>query len=1053
MSPPSSVDPIDSWVRRRAGSEVEWLPAADAATLLRRLTLDLTGLPPTREELAAFLEDPSDVAYRAVVERLLASTRHAEHMAHYWLDAARYGDTHGLHLDNYREIWPYRDWVIRAYERNLPFHRFAIEQLAGDLLPEAGIDSRLATGFVRSHVTTNEGGSIEEEVHVRNVIDRVNTFGTVFLGLTVSCAQCHDHKFDPISQRDYYRLFAFFNNEDGPPMDGNAKVHEPSVAVPNEEQAALERSLEQKLTALDARIGAALDEYSYEEPVAVAAAMPVETIWLDDEVPSAVEVSAAAARWIDVPRRSGSAALEHAVEGLGQHYFRGASTPLRIGAGDTLFVHVWIDPTNPPREVMLQWHDVHGSWEHRAYWGENLISFGADGQPSRRNAGALPNTGRWCRLEVPAADVGLTSGALVDGLAFTQHSGRVIWDAAGVVSAVPQSREDFVWVDDEIPIGAKPEGEQPNWQWHLGEHEPKPASGDRALRRSQGKGLNQDFFTGAKPPLKLVSGDRLFAHVYLDPKDPPRAIQLQFHDGSWDHRVRWGDEAHGPGRPNGGDFRAGDLPPTGEWVRLEVDLADVGLAVGREIDGFAFTQVGGTVYWDAAGVNGFALRDEPRARSFAAWAAAAGEDSSLDARLRDAARKSGADRSSDEQRDLRRHFLRHVFAASRRSIATLEVDRQSLAKEQADLRVKIPTSLVMRERAEMRPSHMLRRGEYDKRGDAVARAVPEFLPPMREGRSKDRLGLAQWLFDECSALTARVAVNRLWQQFFGVGLVKTAEDFGTKGETPAHPELLDWLANRFIASGWDTRDLVRTIVTSAAYRRSSAGGRAAWSSDPENRKLLRGSRFRLDAEVVRDQALFLGGLLVEQVGGPGVKPPQPEGLWSAVAYVGSNTMRFIADAEYDKTHRRSVYTFWKKTSPPPQLTILDAPSREECRVRRERTNTPMQALMLWNDPQYLEAAAGFARRVLASSVHGDEERIGIAFEMATSRRPSVSECRPLLDLVRAQRARFAADRPLASRFLEATRLPSRAGEDLVELSAWTVMTSVLLNLDEVITRS
>ncbi|MCC6782413.1 MAG: DUF1553 domain-containing protein [Planctomycetes bacterium] len=1026
-------------------------PTADRETLIRRVTLDLWGLPPTRDEVLAFLHDEEPGAWDRLLDRLFASPRHAEHMARLWLDVARYGDTHGLHLDNYREIWPYRDWVIRAFEANLPYDRFTTEQLAGDLLPGASLDQRIATGFVRSHVTTSEGGSIDEEVYVRNVVDRVNTFGTVFLGLSVNCAQCHDHKFDPITQRDYYGLFAFFNNEDGPPLDGNAKAHDPVVKVEDAEQRAARERLEAERATLETEIGTTLARFEYVEPLPAEDEPRLDWTWIDDELPAPAKDQAFT--WVDAPVHAGRRAMRRRGEGLHQHWFTDAPQPLRVGDGDELYVHVWLDPTDPPRQVMVQWHVDGSRWEHRAFWGESVIPWGKEGTASRHAAGPLPPTGRWVRLAVRAADVGLPAGSLVHGIAFTQHGGTVVWDDVGIRSALPQSAQDFVWIDDDVPPGANPRGDGESWRWTGPDAQPAPFSGARALRRSMGKGLNQDFFEGATPPLELARGDRLFAHVWLDPKDPPRSVQLQFNDGSWDHRVRFGDEAHGPKRGNGGDFRAGDLPRTGEWVRLEVALADVGLAPGAKLMGFAFTQVGGTVHWDAAGVRGFALRDDRAAVSHRAWLARAAKDETLPAAVKAALATEPAERDARQARLLLEHWLRHVHPPSRTAIARQTARLATLETERRALDEKVPTTLVMRERAEPRKAYLLRRGEYDKRGDEVSRRVPDWLPPWPADAPLDRLGLARWLLQPDHPLTARVAVNRLWQQFFGIGIVKTAEEFGTKGEAPVDQALLDWLASEFVAQGWDMRRLMRTIVSSATYRQSSSASVEDWQADAENRLYARGPRHRLDAEVLRDQALYLGGLLVEKRFGPPVKPPQPEGIWEAVGYVGSNTVNFTPDRGVEKVHRRSIYTFWKRTAPPPQMTILDAPSREDCRVRRERTNTPLQALLLLNETQYVESARGLAQRLLALEGQDDASRAREALFLATSRRPDPRDVEAIVHLVVSGRARYAASPEAARQLVGVGESAPRQDLDPVELAAWTVAASVILNLDETLTKS
>ena len=791
-------NPIDRFILARLEAEgLHPSPAAGPTTLIRRVYLDLTGLPPTPEDVDAFLADSSDKSYEMLVDRLLDSPRYGEHMARYWLDAARYGDTHGLHLDNYREIWPYRDWVIRAFNADKPYNQFVVEQLAGDLLPSPTLDQLIATGYNRCHISTNEGGSIEEEVYVRNIVDQVDTNGTVFLGLTIGCARCHDHKYDPVRAKDYYQLFAFFNNIDGPAMDGNAARWAPIAKLPSTGQkVALDRANE-RITAIRQTIATAVAKAAaaYDAKTDVDQSEVVQRgdfVWIDDAVPQGASPQGDGS-WEfvtrpDHPVASGKAALRITAQGLKQRYFEKAVRKLKVGEGDTLFAQVFLDPLNPPKEIMLQWHTA-GAWSHRAYWGQNLIDWGKDGTSERLRIGDLSATGKWVRLEVEVKQLGLKPGTLIDGWAFTQHDGTVYWDRAGIETWTPQEGQVF---------------------------------------------------------------DSLTAWI----------------------RARRADG--GAGLPDG-------LKPI--------------LAVER------------------------------------------------------------SKRTETQKSDLLVQFVEHGYSGTRSLFDPLHAELAKAERERSRIDGQIPTTLVFRERGgEPRPAFLLNRGEYDQRRDKVGRATPAFLPPLPPGAPLNRLGLARWLVAPNHPLTARVAVNRFWLQIFGTGLVKTAEDFGSQGEPPSHPELLDWLAVQFQDDGWNVKRFMKRLVMSATYMQSSRLTPEGLARDPANRLLARGPRFRLDAEIVRDQAFFLGGLLVERTGGPSVKPPQPAGLWEAVGYTDSNTARFTADIGAEKVHRRSLYTFWKRTSPPPQMTALDAPSRESCQVRRERTNTPLQALLLLNEPQMVEAS-------------------------------------------------------------------------------------------------
>jgi hypothetical protein len=1060
----STDNEIDAFIRARLTQEgLRPAQAASRTTLIRRVTLDLTGLPPTPSEVQDFVEDPSINAFEKVVDRLLTSPHYGEHLARFWLDAARYGDTHGLHLDNYREMWPYRDWVVQAFNDNMPFDQFTLEQLAGDMLPEPTLSQKVASGFNRCHVTTNEGGSIAEEVYVRNVVDRVSTTGTVFLGLSLGCAVCHDHKFDPIGQKEFYQFFAFFNNLDANPLDGNAKVHAPIVRVPTKESAQQLEALNTERTITETKVASLLSTTTYQEPPTPSSAAHQRKIitWVDDELPPGAQPEGDGLVWVETPGKfvhSGRRSMKRTSRGNQQHFFKNATNSLRVANGDILFAWVFLDPKDKPREIMLQWNnDGDNGWMHRAYWGENLINYGKSGTSERLHMGALPESGKWVRLAVPVEKVGLRSGMEVRGIAFTQFDGTTYWDAAGIETSARQDQQEFVWIDDDTPSGALLQGQAPLWQFVVPKGPvpsapSKPLSGQRSLRRT-GKGLIQDVFSKVARPLRIQAGDRLFAHVWLDPKDPPTSVQLQFNDGTWEHRVRWGAAAHGPGRKNGADFVAGKLPPTGKWVRLEVSAKQVGLAPGRMVNGWAFTQVNGTVWWDKAGVMTWGPPDDRYLRSLKAWEPIGQTDNSVNKSVRAALAVKIPKRTAAQTTAIRNHYLRHVYADTRKDFDSHNAKIASIDKKVAGINGRIPTTLIMKERVKPREAYILERGLYDQRGEQVERKTPEALPPMAKDLPKNRLGLARWLLDPSNPLTSRVTVNRFWQQLFGTGLVKTSEDFGNQGERPSHPELLDWLATQFIADGWNVKHLMKRMVMSQTYQQSSQVGADLNRLDPENRLLARGPRFRLDAETLRDQALALSGLLIPTIGGPGVKPSQPGGLWKAVGYGGSNTVRFQADKGPSKVHRRSIYTFWKRTAPPPQMSTLDAPSREECRVRRERTNTPLQALLLMNDRQYVEAARGLAARTLTEAKAQDiASRATWMFRLATSRAPSKEDLGDILALVKSSHDEFARNPASAKALIAIGDQAPDKNIDPIKLATWTLVANLILNLDEVITK-
>jgi len=884
-------NPIDRFVAARLAREgLQHSPPADAVTLIRRLTLDLTGLPPTPDEVDAFLNDPSPDAYENVVDRLLKSPRYGEHFGRFWLDAVRYGDTHGLHLDNERSLWPYRDWVIRAFNDNLPFDRFTMEQLAGDLIPNATLDQKIASGFNRCNVSTSEGGSINEEVLVRYAVDRTEALGTVWMGLTLGCAVCHSHKFDPISQKEFYQLYAFFNAAADAAMDGNALLPPPTMKLTSAEFEAQFRAIDEQIAQIKSGIADQLRSYVYEEPVTAAdagtdAGAPSEYVWIEDATPPKAKLEGNSP-WEfvtrgDHPVFSGEKATRRMAAGLSQHFFTGADPGLKVGEGDKLFAYVYLDPANPPKEIMLQWND--GSWEHRVAWGDDLIPWGAAGTPGRVLAGPLPNVGEWVRLEVEAARVGLQPGATVQGWAFTQHDGTCYWDKAGIVTRTPQAGMGF-----------------------------------ESLR-------------------------------------------------AWE------------------------------------------------------------------------LYEKAQSKS------------SLPGELQAAIKLDAGQRTPEQLQKIRDYFLEFIYPGSR---AMFEGPHQQLAdanKRRADLDGSIPASMVMADMAQPRPTFVLTRGAYDKPGEAVTADVPAVFPRLPAEAPHNRLGLAQWLIDPAHPLTSRVVVNRFWQQYFGVGLVKTAEDFGAQGDPPTHPELLDWLASEFMQSGWNVKALQKLVVMSMTYRQSSHVRPELLQRDPANELLARGPRFRLDGEVLRDAALFTSGLLVEKQGGRSVRPYQPDGIWEAVAFQGSTTQNYKADSG-EGLYRRSLYTFWKRTSPPPSLSTFDAPSRETCTVRRARTNTPLQALVLMNDVQFVEAARKLAERAIAEAPSDSVAAIRAMFRRTTSRLPLADEESVLIRMHGGQRAKFSADPAAAASLLAVGSAPRNETIPADELAAMTMVANLILNLDESVTK-
>ena len=582
-------------------------------------------------------------------------------------------------------------------------------------------------------------------------------------------------------------------------------------------------------------------------------------------------------------------------------------------------------------------------------------------------------------------------------------------------------------------------------------------SGQRSLQRI-GQGIHQTFFSEVEKPLTVRAEDKLFAYIYLDPTNAPKAVMLQFHvDGKWSRRANWGDpDAINYGKKGTTErVQIGKLPATGKWVRLEVDVAKLGLKSGTKIAGWAFTAFDGNTYWDKAGqvtINDPAHDPEQSLRVWLTTEAKLGNNSKAPADIKALLKKDVAKRGTNEVQKLKEYFLAQVYAGAATTLGTIRKELKSLEDQRAALGQEIPATLISKELDKPRPAWVLIRGQYDKHGEPVGPGIPSILPPLPKSDVTNRLTFARWLVEPQHPLTARVTVNRFWQQFFGIGLVKTAADFGSKGEWPSHPVLLDWLATEFQRTGWDVKKLVRLMVTSATYRQDSRVSDELLQRDPENRLLARGPRFRLDGEMLRDNALFVSGLLNLKMGGRGVHPYQPPGIWSAVGYTTSNTAKYRQD-HGDALYRRSLYLFWKRTAPPPFMTTFDAPSREACRVRRERTDTPLQALVLLNETGYVEASRQFGYRMLREGGTDDAARVAFGFRTVTAREPDPRERHILEQALDAQLARYRGDADAAKKVIAVGESPVPTDVPPAELAAYTVVANLLLNLDEVVTRN
>lgn len=903
---------IDLFVLQRL--EVEGLspaPDADRATWLRRVYLDLTGLPPSPHDARDFLEDSAADAYERVVDRLLQSPRYGERMAMHWLDAARFADTNGYNNDDTRTMWPWRDWLIHAFATGMSYDRFLTEQLAGDLIPNASISQKVASGFNRNHVLTTEGGVIEEEYHVEYVADRVHTTSTVFLGISLQCARCHDHKFDPFTQREYYRFAAFFDNISDKIVEHNgAKMAGSLLKAPTSLQQAEQVRLSKRLHEIGQQL-----------------------------VIRAANVDADLATW----ERSLSAEQ--------------ISTLAKLRP----IAHFPLDHANDGQVLNVAESSGAGSVMGNVLIGPGKVdaSLEFDGQTF-----------------VEAGQVGTFDS--------DQPFSMVTWflsasnGPAALLSKLDEADEyrgyDVIIEDGKIAC-------------HFVHHWP-----DRA------------FKVLTKEPVTL---------------------------NEWHHLVVAYD---------------GSRAAAGVRVIIDGNMTDCEMMTDRVLDGSLLTSksfhIGQrqttlpfTGRIDDVQLYSRALTLEDSQQIMAAKGILS---------LIPILQTPVTNRSSEQSEKLQRYFLSAVDPASRQ----LRQEQTEIERLLEELDKSVPVTMTMSEMEARRETFILQRGQYDQRREVVDAGVPDVFSAVERPIVENRLELARWLTDPANPLTARVAVNRWWEMFFGVGLVETVEDFGVQGSPPSHPELLDWLATELVRTHWDTQAILKLITLSSTYRQSSRITSDLLHRDPHNRLLAHGPRYRLPAETVRDNALAISGLLAGRIGGASVKPYQPDGLWEDVSVLRRAT--YVHDTGED-LYRRGMYTFWKRTCPPPTLSTFDAPDRETCVVRRAQTNTPLQSLVLLNDPTYVEAARMFAQRTLIHS-DSDDERLKYAYQLALSRQPRLEEQQVLLVKLKEARAWFK-DRPTdAEKLVDFGQSKSDIRFDREELAAWTTVTSMILNLDETISK-
>ena len=873
--------PFDRFVLAKLDAE-KLKPSAEAkpGVWLRRASLDLTGLPPTPADIALFERDAlrhGEAAYASAAERLLASPRFGERLAQDWLDVARYADTHGFNNDSGRTMWRWRDYVIESFNANLPFDRFVTEQLAGDLLPKPTLDQRIATAFNRNHVINSEGGIIEEEYRVEYVADRVRTASTALLGLTTECARCHDHKFDPITQKDYYRFFAFFNNVLEYGEDGRIANAVPLLVTPTREQQAKLKEMDAAIAALDARL---------------------------DRL---------------VADTHGQAALRQ-----------------QIAADDTKLQARLMKPLLP--------------------------------DPKKPDPKLIPGA----RVTAKDSDIDAKRGTTLS-LWFKAGAGNtsdvpllVALDRSGSPAATSYGNgRELRLCDGEL-------------EWTTSQKHPAYATIVRTV--------------GAK----ITPGEWHQVAVLIQGKENAASISLFLDGEELPTHIRHDGLSGAPGKRDWFLGNDGKSPPF---------IGDIG-----EFRTYASI-----------------LKPEQVREAFSLQASGKSPNHSAE-----------------------------LAAYRRRTASTqkLQVERDTRWAERLAFARNLPTTMVMEELPVPRQAFVLNRGQYDAHGDKVAAGVPEdLIAPWPADAPKNRLGLARWFLQPRHPLTARVVVNRFWAQLFGIGLVKSVEDFGTQGEWPSHPEVLDTLARDFVDGGWNVKGFFKSIILSSTYRQTSDASPELYARDPENRLLARGPRVRLPAEIIRDQALSIAGLLTQKIGGPSVRPYQPAGIYEGIV-VGADypSTKWIEDKGED-LYRRSLYTFWKRTVPHPAMLTFDSPDREFCSARRSRTNTPLQTLVLWNETGYLEASRKLGERMLKEGGADDASRTAYAFQLATGRAPTVNETRVLVRSLAKLRADFTARPDDAAKVIKVGASVPDSTLSAVELAAAAGVANMILTLDETITKN
>ena len=981
-------------------------PTADLPALIRRVSLDLIGLPPTPAELDAFMSDKSPQAFEKVVDRLLVSPAYGEKWARMWLDIARYADSYGYGQDSLRQNnpWPYRDWVINAFNRNLPLDQFTIEQLAGDLLDHPTEEQLIATAFHRNTMTNVEGGTDDEEWRVAAVKDRANVSAQAWMGLTMGCAQCHSHKFDPISQKEYYQFYAFFNQTE----DNDQPDERPTMPLLNAEQRKRTAELKSQIAELGKRITINNSELE-REFVDWEKASHAPGLWQGADLKEFKSLHGTGFRKFD----DGSLLADTNSPDKEVYTLKFDST---ITNATALRLEVFPDDSLP----------AHGPG--RDVSGNFVLT---ELQLSMKSSATVPPRARFVRIELPGekrilslAEVQVFSSG--ENVAVKGKASQSSVDYDGPAERAIDGNTNGDYEQAKSTTHTREEA-NPWWEVDLGTEQTLDSvavwnrtDGDVGVRLANFRLVAFDatrqtvwttqVATAPKKSVKLSAQERTVvlrrATATFNQKDF-EASHLT--SGEADSKRGWA-VGGAQGKAHAAVFEFSEPLPAGE---MTVKLAQ---NFGQQ---------------QTLGRFRLALTD------------AALPPIAVPENLQPSLTISADQRSPAQRQELLQWFQQ--FAA-----ATAEIRRQ-VEPMQKELEAIKPLQLpIMRDFVadKRRVTHLLNKGNYLDPGDEVAAAVPESFNPWPAGAPTNRLGLAKWLMSQENPLTARVMANRFWAQLFGVGLVETEEDFGTQGSLPTHPELLDWLAVELRDGGWDVKKFLKTIVMSATYQQSSRVTPELLAKDPRNRLLSRSPRRRLEAEVIRDQALALSGLLSHKLGGPSVYPPQPDGLWR-VAFDG---MRAYPTSTGEDRYRRGLYTVWRRTIPYPSMATFDAPSRESCTFRRLPTNTPLQAYVTLNDPVYVEAAQALARRLISEGGATAEDRIRFGLNLVLARPATPSQIAELKKLFESEMAHYRDNEKDAAKLATEPLGPLPNGLNATEAAAWTVVANVLLNLDGVLTK-